>query len=415
MQRLPGFRDFYPADCAYRNYIFERWRQVARTFGFQEYDGPILEPTDLYRKKSGEELKTQLFRFVDQGKRDVCLRPEMTPTVARLVVERERDFKKPIKWFSIAPFFRFEKPQKGRLREFFQINCDIFGDNSAAADAELIWLAVELMCAFGFTKEDFSVRLNDRRLWAHFLAEREIPAERLNEFLAIIDKLERESEEILGSRLSEFGLDLATVRNFIATPASKLPGFGPLFEELRLRGLEEFVELDLTIVRGLDYYTGLVFELFDRKRENRALCGGGRYDNLVNAISDGAVDLPAAGFAIGDVVVGDLIAAAPHARERAEAHQRAAQLQVYLIVADEGKRPEAVELARLLRGRAISTDFAHIPTKVAKQFQYAEAVGARFALIIGQEWPEVKLKNLADRSERLVSQEEALSILTAGS
>ena len=137
MQRLPGFRDYYPEDCAFRNYLFENWRRVARSFGFQEYDGPTLEPTELYKKKSGEELKTQLFRFVDQGDRDVCMKPEMTPTLARLIAARERDFRKPIKWFSISPFFRFEKPQKGRLREFYQINCDIVGDDSPAADAEL--------------------------------------------------------------------------------------------------------------------------------------------------------------------------------------------------------------------------------------------------------------------------------------
>ena len=142
MQKLPGFRDFYPGECAFRNYIFETWRRVARNYGFQEYDGPTLEPTDLYRKKSGEELKTQLFRFNDPGERDVCMRPEMTPTLARLVATRERDFRKPIKWFSIAPFFRFEKAQRGRLREFYQINCDLIGDASPAADAELLALVV---------------------------------------------------------------------------------------------------------------------------------------------------------------------------------------------------------------------------------------------------------------------------------
>jgi histidyl-tRNA synthetase len=162
MQRLPGFRDFYPEECALRNYLFENWRQVARSFGFQEYDGPTLEPTELYKRKSGEELKTQLFRFVDQGDRDVCIRPEMTPTLARLVAARAREFRKPIKWFSISPFFRFEKPQKGRLREFYQINCDILGDNSAAADAELIGLAIALHRVFGLTETDFFVRINNR-------------------------------------------------------------------------------------------------------------------------------------------------------------------------------------------------------------------------------------------------------------
>src|SRR6201997_4231819 len=206
LQRLPGFRDFYPEDRAWLNYIVECWRTTAANFGFAEYDGPTLESTDLYKKKSGEELKSQLFRFVDQGGRDICLRPEMTPTLARLVAARERDFKKPIKWFSISPFFRFEKPQKGRLREFYQINCDLIGDDSPAADAELIGLAVALHEVFGLTEKDFYVRVNNRNLWAKFLSERRIPAERLSEFLSIIDRLERESEAVTAGKLESFGI-----------------------------------------------------------------------------------------------------------------------------------------------------------------------------------------------------------------
>ena len=183
LQRLPGFRDFYPEDRAWLNYIIECWRTTAANFGFAEYDGPTLEPTDLYKKKSGEELKSQLFRFVDQGGRDICLRPEMTPTLARLVAARERDFKKPIKWFSISPFFRFEKPQKGRLREFYQINCDLIGDNSPAADAELISVAIHLLRGFGLTERDFSVRLSNRNLWSEFLKRHDVPVDRTAEFL----------------------------------------------------------------------------------------------------------------------------------------------------------------------------------------------------------------------------------------
>src|SRR6201987_1455653 len=201
IQRLPGFRDFYPYEYAWRNYICEGWRNCARSFGFVEYDGPTLEATDLYRKKSGEELKTQLFRFIDPGERDICLRPEMTPTLARLVAARERDFKKPIKWFSIASFFRFEKPQKGRLREFFQVNCDLIGDNSLAADAELISLAVHLLRGFGLTEHDFSVRLSNRNLWSEFLKRHDVPADRTAELLGVIDKLGREEESRLAEKL----------------------------------------------------------------------------------------------------------------------------------------------------------------------------------------------------------------------
>jgi histidyl-tRNA synthetase len=406
IQRLPGFRDFYPEDCAFRNYIFDTWRSVANAFAFQEYDGPTLEPTDLYKKKSGEELKTQLFRFSDLGGRDVCLRPEMTPTVARLVAARERDFKKPIKWFSISPFFRFEKPQKGRLREFYQINCDIFGDNSAAADAELIALAIELHRAFGLSEQDFFVRLSNRNLWAGFLRERNRPEDRLTEFLTIVDKLDREPEEVTKGKLVSFGLGLREIRDFLRTPPESIPGFEPLLRELRWRGLEPFVELDLTIVRGLDYYTGLVFELFDRKKANRSLAGGGRYDDLVRIVSDESVDLPAAGFAIGDLVLANLIKELDHAQRAAIEALERRQLGFFVVIADEGHRPEALQLVSSLRRSGASVDFALQAAKVGRQFQQAEAVGASHAIVVGQEWPEIRLKTLADRTERILSSEQ---------
>ncbi len=410
MQRLPGFRDFYPEDCAFRNYVFEQWRRVARSFGFKEYDGPTLEPTELYKRKSGEELKTQLFRFVDQGDRDVCMRPEMTPTLARLVAARSREYKKPMKWFSISPFFRFEKPQKGRLREFYQINCDILGDNSAASDAELIGLAVALHQVFGLTEADFFVRVNNRRLWAEFLTARQQPVDRLSEFLSIIDKLERESEEASARKLQSFQLDLTTVREFIRTPAASVPGFSELFRELQWRGLEKYVELDLTIVRGLDYYTGLVFEIFDRKKENRALGGGGRYDNLVSAISEGETDLAAAGFAIGDVTFTNLLQELDHTRKGIEDALRE-PAGVFIVVADEARRPEALGLADTLRQSGITTDYCLRPTKVGRQFQQAETAGARYAVVIGQEWPLVGVKLLAERTEKMVSKDDLPGLL----
>jgi histidyl-tRNA synthetase len=409
MQRLPGFRDFYPEECAFRNYLFATWRKVARSFGFLEYDGPTLEPTELYKKKSGEELKTQLFRFVDKGERDVCLRPEMTPTLARLVAARERDFRKPLKWFSISPFFRFEKPQKGRLREFYQINCDIIGDNSAAADAELIALGVALHEAFGLTSADLFVRLNNRALWAEFLSQNKKSPDQLGEFLAIVDKIGRESEEITARKLEVFGLNPGTVYEFLKTPADSLPGFGELFRELRWRGLEKFVELDLTIVRGLDYYTGLVFEFFDRKKENRSLAGGGRYDNLVSVISDGAVDLPAAGFAIGDVTLGNLLCELEHTKSRVDQALRN-RLAAFIVVADESLRENAIQLANSLRQSGIPVDYALQPAKVGKQFQLAEALGAARTVVVGREWPQLRVKQLSDRTEKIISKDEIHTI-----
>jgi histidyl-tRNA synthetase len=401
MQRLTGFRDFYPEECAFRNYLFTNWRRVARSFGFQEYDAPTLEPTELYQRKSGEELKTQLFRFVDQGGRDVCMKPEMTPTLARLVAARAREYRKPIKWFSISPFFRFEKPQKGRLREFYQINCDILGDDSPAADAELIGLAIALHQVFGLTEDDIFVRVNNRNLWAEFLIKHQQPIDRLTEFLSIIDKLEREDAEVTARKLDSFQLSLADVREFLETPAGSVPGFGDLLRELQWRGLEEFVELDLTIVRGLDYYTGLVFEIFDRKKENRSLAGGGRYNNLVSAISEGETDLPAAGFAIGDVTLTNLLQELDHTRKRIEDALRA-PLGAFIVVADETRRPEAMGLAHTLRQSGLLTDYCLHPTKVGRQFQQAEAGGAKYAIVIGQEWPQVRVKLLAERTETIM-------------
>jgi histidyl-tRNA synthetase len=412
MQRLPGFRDFYPEDCALRNYVFETWRRVARSFGFLEYDAPMLEPTDLYKKKSGEELKTQLFRFEDQGGRDVCLKPEMTPSLARLIAARERDFRKPIKWFSISPFFRFEKPQKGRLREFYQINCDIVGDNSPAADAELIALAVALHRAFGLTADDFFVRLNNRNLWSVFLEGHAQPAERLSEFLQIIDKFERDPAEVTARKLEKFQVTFEQVREFIATPADQIPGFEPLFQELRWRGLEPFVELDLTIVRGLDYYTGVVFEVFDRKKANRALAGGGRYDHLIKAISDGASDLPAAGFAIGDLVLSNFIQELPHSKALLDHGLRQMKPTAYLVIADETQRPAAIELAGELRLAGLAVDYSLRSAKVNKQFQQAEASGAKYAIVIGQEWPAATIKTLVDRVEQIVPRHAILQHLS---
>jgi histidyl-tRNA synthetase len=411
IQRLPGFRDFYPYEYAWRNYICEGWRKCARSFGFVEYDGPTLEATDLYRKKSGEELKTQLFRFFDPGERDICLRPEMTPTLARLVAARERDFKKPIKWFSIASFFRFEKPQKGRLREFFQVNCDLIGDSSAAADAELIALAVAMFREFGLTENDFYVRVNNRRLWLDFIQKRDIPPERLTEFLAIIDKIEREEQSAIARKLAAFNVTWDEVEAFLQTPAEAIPGFEALAQELRWRGVAEMVKLDLTVVRGLDYYTGLVFEIFDRQRQNRALAGGGRYDNLINVISDGAVDLPAAGFAIGDVVLQNLLQELPHTRTKAENFLAMNRPRAFVIIADENRRPEGLQLVAALRENQIVTDFSLQPIKVGKQFQMAESVDAQFAVVVGQEWPQVKLKNLQQREETTVSIEVLIKLL----
>lgn len=413
-QALPGFRDFIPRECAVRNYLFETWRSVARRCGYVEYESPILEDTGLYLKKSGGELSAQLFRFEDQGGRDVTLRPEVTASLARLVAEHQRNYPKPLKWFEIGQCFRYEKPQKGRGREFHQFNVDILGEAGPAADAELIALAIETMLAFGFVAGDFVVRASDRHAWIDFASRHGVPEDAIPDFLNIVDKIEREKPEVLATRLAAYSLTLDQVRAFIAEPANASPAFIAIREDLTARGFGEFIELDLSIVRGLAYYTGVVFEVFDSKKSMRAVAGGGRYDTLVATISDGAVDLPATGFAMGDYVIRNLIEETTHAAMQMEVwlQRNAAACDVYVVVADEAKRGESLKLVTDLRRAGISADLPLNPAKVAKQFQSAEKSGARFALIVGAEYPELKLKILASRVEESGNAESAVDWLT---
>ena len=410
MQLLPGFREFYPDDCARRNYILATWREVARRYGFVEYDGPVLEPIELYKKKSGGELVGQLFDFTDKGERHVALRPEMTPTLARMVATRERDFKKPLKWFCVPQFFRYEKPQRGRGREFYQFNADIIGEASPAADAELIAVVIDLLRAFGFGRQDFVVRVSDRGAWAGFAGARGVGEDRLLDFLSIVDKLERTPPAESGKKLGEFGISLGEVNAFITNPASEAATLAQIAGDLRARGLDGFIEFDLTIVRGLAYYTGFVFEVFDRGKNERALAGGGRYDGLLSLMSDGKVNLPALGFGMGDVVLGNLIDDTPAAKSKMDAwisqHHAA---DIYVVIAKEERRSEALSIVQQLRDAGMRVDFPLTPAKVGKQFQAAEQLGAIAAILIGDEWPQVKIKILATRNETLVSHEEMLA------
>lgn len=400
-QSLPGFRDFLPKDVAARNYLFETWRSVARRYGFVEYETPLLEDTALYLKKSGGELSSQLFRFEDQGGRDVTLRPEVTASLARLAAQHQRDFPKPLKWFEIGQCFRYEKPQKGRGREFFQFNVDILGEASPTADAELIALAIDTLLAFGFRPGDFVVRVSDRQAWLDFAAKRGLAEESIPDFLQIIDKLEREKPETTAAKLAALGLSADEVHAFIADPENASAAFETIRSELTGRGMGAYLSLDLSIVRGLAYYTGVVFEIFDATKSMRAVAGGGRYDTLVGTISDGACEMPATGFAMGDYVIRNLIEETPHTAMNMAAwlQRNAAACEIYLVIADDTKRPAALEILAELRNAGISCDLPLAPAKLNKQFQNAERSGARFALIIGSELPELKLKALSSRSE----------------
>jgi len=385
---LPGFRDFAPRDCAIRNYLYSVWRGVAHRYGFVEYEAPMVESIDLYKKKAGDELNTQLFRFEDQGGRDITLRPELTASLARMVCANQREFPKPMKWFEIGSCFRYEAPQKGRGREFIQFNADIIGEDSAGADAELIAMAIDTMLAFGFTDKDFDI----------------------DGFLQIIDKFEREKPEVLEEKLATYSLSKHEVEEFIHNPENASETFKQIKLLLDARGLSQHLELDLTIVRGLAYYTGTVFEIFDTRRSMRAVAGGGRYNDLIKTVSNNAIDLPCTGFAMGDMVIRNFIEETPHTAAKMEAWlMDQTPCEIYVVIADEEKRHKALELISSLRNSGIRVDYPLSPLKFNKQFKKADEAHARFALIIGGEFPEVQLKILSIRLEETYVADDSLT------
>lgn len=415
MERLPGFRDFYPEplpanepwSCDLRNHIFAAWRETARRYGFREYDGPPLEPLELYTNKSGAEIVAQLFNFVDKGERAVSLRPEMTPTVARLVATAERAYKKPIKWFSYPQLFRYEKPQKGRLREHFQLNCDLFGESDPAADAEMVALLVDVLRALGLTATDFVVRLSSRQAWQRFFAGRGGDPARAYEFYQVVDKIERERPEVSAEKLSALGIAMAEVQEFIRASVPE-PELQAVLDNLSARGLRDFVVVDYGVIRGLAYYTGIVFEAFDRKGTFRAIAGGGRYDQLVKQVSEGRVDLPALGFGMGDVVLAELL------KDRKLVPSFQGKIEVVVLVEDESLRSESLGVVQAVRESGRSVEFSLVPSKGDKQFKRALELGATRTLRVerGEDSQlRVRIKDLKTREERLVAMSDVVAQL----
>jgi histidyl-tRNA synthetase len=388
---LTGFRDFYPDDCAARNAIFTTWRDVARRYGFVEYDGPPLEPLDLFTKKSGQEIVGQLYNFTDKGDREVALRPEMTPTLARLVTARHKDFKKPLKWFSIPQVYRYERPQKGRGREHYQFNCDIIGEAGLEADVELIALVIDTLRAFGLTEKDFVVRLSDRQFWTDFMDAKSVPEDQRYAFIQAIDKSEREPREKTAEKLGPLAAEVFAILDDASSAKSER--LDTVETGLRHRGLHPYVKRDYTVVRGLAYYTGVVFEVFDRSGEFRAIAGGGRYDALLKNL--GGVDLPALGFGMGDVVLGEML------KSKGLLSRSSSSADIYLIIADEAFRPQAMSVLGQLRSVGRSVDYSLVPAKVGKQFQAAEERGCAHAILVDAQITQdlVKIKNLATREQ----------------
>ncbi len=431
---LPGFREFYPEDYAKKSYLFSCWRGVARSFGFQEFEPPVLEQLDLFTEKSGEEIKSQLFEFVDKGERAVSLRPEMTPSLARMVGAKAAGIRRPVKWFAIGENYRYERQQKGRLRAFYQFNADILGESSLNADAEIIALLIDSLRVFGLNENQFKLRLGDRNLWVLFLQNSGVEDERMVSVLSVIDKLEKVSPEALldmmntalvGSKANAETLinnirELVALRSidaleeFFNVKCSQSEGIALRIKDWRdLLGLldsldvAKFVSVDMGIVRGLAYYTGFVFEAFQTVGTGRALAGGGRYDNLVAKL--GYQDMPAVGFGMGDVTVSDLLELV--GLEKLEDYSP----EAYVVIGAESVRKNALSVVRQLRSAGIRTDYPFKSAGFGKQFKQADALKAKFAVVVGEDEVAkgvVKIKNLKTAEEREVAISEVVSAIS---
>jgi histidyl-tRNA synthetase len=434
---LPGFRDFYPETCAKRNYIFQKWKDWARRFDFREYDIPTLEPLELFTQKSGAEIVSQLFHFEDQGGRQVALRPELTPSLARMIGSKVNSLKRPIKWFNIAENFRYERQQKGRLRSHYQFNADIFGESGPQADAEVMAVVINLLRDFGFRESDFRLRLSDRTLWTIFLEGLGFEGEAALSVLGVIDKMERLSPEDLRKQLAPFFND--AVEDFLASvellrsqrdlagmgeamqrlvptadikarATARLEQWRELLDSLNAHGVAEQVQIDLGIVRGLAYYTGFVFEVFlldaDAQPTGRALAGGGRFDHLVSLL--GYPEVPAVGFGMGDVVLGDAL------EERGLMPPLIDAPDFYCVTGGPEERLLALADASQLRSAGYRVGYPLKDTGFGKQFKLAGQSGAAFALIYGSEEREqnrVKIRDLRSGGEQTIPRQHLLQHL----
>jgi len=429
IQTLPGFRTFYPTECAQKNSIFTAWRKIACCHGFLEYEAPILEPLELFTEKSGPEIKEQLFHFVDKGGRAIALRPELTPSVVRMVAAKVQTLRKPIKWFNIGEQFRFERPQKGRLRSFYQLNVDCFGLEDVTADAEVIACLIQLFTTFGLTEADFKIRLSDRQLWFQFFYAKGLNQDQVHIALGIIDKMEREHESETLKKLSSIFPEhtpailleiqaIAQARDFQALKAAlgqtlkaqqlslRLDEWSQLLSLLNQMGMGPFIQIDLSIVRGLAYYTGFVFEAFQTTLGGRALAGGGRYDDSVEKL--GGPSLPAVGFAIGDVTFTDLLRK-KNLLPVADHHP-----DCFLVSMGEKSRSVLLGDIQRIRAAGIHAEYVLHPTTLTKQLKMADQMQAQWLIIYGEEEVErgyVQVRSSSSREEQEIEHQQLIDYL----
>lgn len=412
-----GVRDFYPEDQFVQNHIFYTWRKAAEKFGYEEYEASVLEPAELYRAKSGEEIvNEQTYTFIDRGDREVTLRPEMTPTVARMVAHRRKELSFPLRWYSIPNLFRYERPQKGRLREHWQLNVDLFGVPGTQAELEVIAVAHHIMRSFGANDSDFEILVNSRKLVNDFYASFGISGDEAYAVSKLIDKRRKisagEFEDGLRERLGERTADFIAMLDDGAKLKGALEGKESLaeiekaIEDLSFAGIEN-VSFSPSLMRGFDYYTGIIFEIFDSNPDNRrSMFGGGRYDHLVELF--GAEPVPAVGFGMGDVTLRDFL------ESRALLPEYRSPASAYVCTAGEGLYGEASKLAAELRDQGVDAAVDLTGRKLGDQLKYAEKHAIPFAIIIGEDEiasGKFKLKELATREERELTFEEIVSEL----
>jgi histidyl-tRNA synthetase len=428
MEKIPpvkGTRDFYPDQMALRNWIVDGWRAVSQRNGFVEYDGPIFEYLQLYTQKSGDEIAGQLFSMTDRGGRDLAIRPEITPTLARMVNQQINSLARPIKWFSVPRLCRAERPQKGRLREFFQWNCDIIGSDSVYADADCIYTAIDYLRSVGLGSDDIVVKISSRAMLAELLKHLGFAQEQLDSVYALLDKraklpaetfIELAKDKITDEKLRDklFAMldKLQPEDDAIGDKLDKIIKYAPdskhvqqldgVFYYLGKMAVADYCEFDINIVRGLAYYTGIVFEIFDRKNTLRAICGGGRYDNLLAGL--GGQQVPAIGFGMGDVVLEILLS-----EKNLLGHSQ--QELDFFVVYDDYKifEEKGLPLINQLRKRGHSAVFDYRRGAMGKQLKQAATQKATFAVIIGQETKadgNVTVKNMAEGTQQVMKIEE---------
>lgn len=422
---VKGTRDFYPQDMAVRNWIIDGWKRVSIRNGFEEYDGPIFEYLKMFQIKSGDEIVEQLFCLKDRGGRDLAIRPEITPTLARMVNQKINTLPRPIKWFSVPRLCRAERPQKGRLREFFQWNVDIIGVDDVLADAETIFCALDYLKEVGLTPSDIVVKISSRKMLAELLLSIGIKENELEELFTLLDKRSRLPQDVFGELLTENVSDEDKRKKILELMAVKsidqindcvqltekakqsVDELKRLFELLGVMGVADFCIFDIGIVRGLAYYTGIVYEIYDRANELRAIGGGGRYDNLLKLF--GGPDIPATGFGIGDCVLGILLEEKGLIKKQLSPPQP----DFFVAFADNKYFQKAIELTAKLRRAKFAASFSYKGLGLSKQLKQASDQNAKKCVIIGSEIENNQLvvKDMATGEQQLIEAEKFLSQL----